>query len=39
MQPKVRVIFSKWDAILGRVVGSKKVRVMCMDMGDTFEFV
>jgi len=39
-QPKVSVIFSKWDAMrLERVVGSKRVRVMCTDKGDTFEFV
>jgi U3 small nucleolar RNA-associated protein 25 len=39
-QPKVRVIFSRWDAMkLERIVGSKRVRVMCMDKGDTFEFV
>ena len=39
-QPKVRVIFSKWDAMkLVRVVGRKRVRVMCIDKGYTFEFV
>ena len=39
-QPKVRVIYSKRDAMnLERLVGSKRVRVMCTDKGDTFEFV
>jgi len=39
-QPKVHVIFSKRYAMkLERLVGSKRVRVMCTDMGDTFEFV
>ncbi|KAI5778232.1 hypothetical protein EDC01DRAFT_697321 [Geopyxis carbonaria] len=37
---KARVVFSKWDAMkLERVVGSKRVRVMCNDVGDTYEFV
>jgi len=36
----VRVIYSKRDAMnLERLVGSKRVRVMCTDKGDTFEFV
>jgi len=40
-QPKVRVIFSKWVgcSTLERVLGSKRVRVMCTDKGYTFEFV
>jgi len=37
---KAKVLFSKWDAmILERVVGTQRVRVMCNDVGDTFEFI
>ncbi|KAI5837605.1 hypothetical protein DFP73DRAFT_567720 [Morchella snyderi] len=37
---RVRVMFSRWDVLrLERVVGSKRVGVMCTDVGDTFEFV
>ena len=38
-QPKVRVVFSMWNAMLERVVGSKMVRVMCTDKCFTFESV